>query len=76
VAQHQVRFRGRQLPSQACKSGFASGLISQSSTNSVEDYKTQLDKKDETIQRLATPEEDKQTSTNDERMKQDKDKQS
>lgn len=34
------------------------------------------DKKEETVQRLATPEEDKQTSTNDERMKQDKDKQS
>ncbi len=34
------------------------------------------DKKDETIQRLATPEEDKQTSTNDERQKNDKDKQS
>ena len=34
------------------------------------------DKKDETIQRLATPEEDKQTSTNDERMKQDKEKKS
>jgi hypothetical protein len=34
------------------------------------------DKKDETIQKAATPEEDKQTSTNDERMKQDKDKQS
>jgi hypothetical protein len=33
------------------------------------------DKKDETIQKLATPEEDKQTSTNDERMKIDKDKQ-
>lgn len=34
------------------------------------------DKKEETIQKLATPEEDKKTSTNDERMKQDKDKQS
>ncbi len=34
------------------------------------------EKKDEAVQRLATPEEDKQTSTNDERMKQDKDKQS
>jgi|GEM_PF-3325529 hypothetical protein len=34
------------------------------------------DKKDETIQKLSTPEEDKQTSTNDERMKKDKDKQS
>lgn len=34
------------------------------------------DKKEETIQRLATPEEDKQTSTNDERQKNDKDKQS
>lgn len=33
------------------------------------------DKKDETIQKLSTPEEDKQTSTNDERMKNDKDKQ-
>jgi len=34
------------------------------------------DKKEEAIQKLATPEEDKKTSTNDERMKQDKDKQS
>jgi hypothetical protein len=34
------------------------------------------DKKDETIQKLATPEEDKQTSTNDERQKNDKEKQS
>jgi hypothetical protein len=34
------------------------------------------DKKEETIQRLATPEEDKQTSTNDERQKKDKEKQS
>ncbi|MGZ5286780.1 MAG: hypothetical protein ACXWB9_06335, partial [Flavisolibacter sp.] len=34
------------------------------------------DKKEETVQRLATPEEDKQTSTNDERQKNDKDKQS
>lgn len=34
------------------------------------------DKKEETIQRLATPEEDKLTSTNDERQKNDKDKQS
>lgn len=33
------------------------------------------DKKDEAIQRLATPEEDKKTSTNDERQKNDKDKQ-
>ncbi len=33
------------------------------------------DKKEETIQRLSTPEEDKQTSTNDERQKNDKDKQ-
>src|SRR5687768_4577753 len=33
------------------------------------------DKKDETIQKLATPEEDKQTSTNDERLKNDKEKQ-
>jgi len=33
------------------------------------------DKKDETIQKAATPEEDKKASTNDERMKQDKDKQ-
>jgi hypothetical protein len=34
------------------------------------------DKKEETIQKLATPEEDKQTSTNDERQKKDKEKQS
>lgn len=34
------------------------------------------DKKEETIQKLATPEEDKQTSTNDERLKNDKEKQS
>jgi len=34
------------------------------------------DKKDETIQKLSTPEEDKQTSTNDERQKNDKEKQS
>lgn len=34
------------------------------------------DKKEETIQKLATPEEDKQTSTNDERQKNDKEKQS
>jgi len=34
------------------------------------------DKKDETIQKAATPEEDKKTSTNDQRMKQDKEKQS
>ena len=34
------------------------------------------DKKDETIQKLATPEKDKQTSTNDERQKNDKEKQS
>jgi hypothetical protein len=33
------------------------------------------DKKDEAIQKLATPEEDKQTSTNDERLKNDKEKQ-
>ncbi len=34
------------------------------------------DKKEEKIQRLATPEEDKKTATNDERQKNDKDKQS
>ena len=34
------------------------------------------DKKEETIQKLSTPEEDKQTSTNDERLKNDKEKQS
>ena len=34
------------------------------------------DKKEETIQKQATPEEDKKAATNDERMKQDKDKQS
>ena len=34
------------------------------------------DKKDEVIQKLSTPEEDKQTSTNDERLKNDKEKQS
>ena len=33
-------------------------------------------KKDEAIQKLATPEEDKQTSTNDERLKKDKENQS
>ena len=33
------------------------------------------DKKDEAIQKLATPEEDKRTSTNDERQKNDKEKQ-
>jgi len=32
------------------------------------------DKKDEAIQKLSTPEDDKQTSTNDERQKKDKDK--
>jgi hypothetical protein len=34
------------------------------------------DKKEEAIQKLATPEEDKLTSTNDERQKNDKEKQS
>jgi hypothetical protein len=34
------------------------------------------DKKDEAVQKLSTREEDKQTSTNDERVKKDKEKQS
>jgi len=46
------------------------------SANAVANQDQVKDKKDETIQKLATPEEDKQTSTNDERQKNDKEKQS
>lgn len=46
------------------------------SATAVANQDQATDKKDETIQKAATPEEDKQTSTNDQRMKQDKDKQS
>jgi hypothetical protein len=45
------------------------------SAKEIANPNTAKDKKEETIQRLATPEEDKQTSTNDERQKNDKDKQ-
>lgn len=44
--------------------------------NAVNNQTASSDKKEETIQKLATPEEDKQTSTNDERQKNDKEKQS
>ena len=44
--------------------------------DAVPDRNNVKDKKDEKIQKLATPEEDKQTSTNDERQKNDKEKQS
>ncbi|OQP60573.1 hypothetical protein A3860_32685 [Niastella vici] len=44
--------------------------------NAVAKQDPTKDKKDEAIQKAATPEEDKKTATNDERMKQDKDKQS
>lgn len=42
---------------------------------SVPNQEQVKDKKDEAIQKLAMPEEDKQTSTNDERQKNDKEKQ-
>lgn len=42
----------------------------------VSDQEPVKDKKDEAIQKLSTPEEDKQTSTNDERLRNDKEKQS
>lgn len=42
----------------------------------VADQDAEKNKKDETIQKLATPEEDKKTITNDERQKNDKEKQS
>lgn len=41
----------------------------------VTDQPPANDKKEETIQKLSTPEEDKKPATNDERMKNDKDKQ-
>lgn len=46
------------------------------SATAISNQDTVKDKKEETIQKLATPEEDKQTSTNDERLKNDKEKQS
>lgn len=44
------------------------------STTAIGEQNAMKDKKDETIQKLATPEEDKQASTNDERQRNDKEK--